>query len=119
MDISSISSCKPEPSPPFDELQRFAAAETAGGGAGGSGAGGGAGTTGSGSIAALAATLGGAGGAGSTRVVFAPGNSVIVTAPGDLLHLTGVVESVGADGEEVRVAPRHEELPQLANGQRC
>ena len=109
----ALSSCRPEPQPPFDELQRFAGAETAGGEAGGDAAG-------AAGVAALAASLGGnaenAGAAAANgsyqgpAVVFAPGDSVIVIAPGDLHNLTGVVESVAAGGEEVRVAPRHEEL---------
>jgi transcription elongation factor SPT5 len=108
----ALTSCKPEPSPPFDELQRFAGAETAGAeGADASGAAG---------VAALAASLGGenagaaaangGGGYQGPAIVFAPGDMVIVISPGDLHNLTGVVESVAAGGEEVRVAPKYEEM---------
>ena len=106
---SALSSCRHEPAPPFDELQKFSAAEAADSAAAlAKGASAGVAVT---QLAALASAIpgGGAGGIAGGAPVFAPGDGVIVVAPGDLKNLTGTVEAVLADGE-VRVVPRHEEL---------
>ena len=118
---TSIGSLVHEPAPTFAELQRFTAAEAAGA-AGGGGAGGGGGIGGDGaggsSLAALAATLGGgpSGGDGAALPppqAFAVGDSVVVTAAGDLHGLRGRVDAV-LGGGEVRVAADQAELSHVA-----
>jgi len=101
----ALSSCRPEPTPPFEELERFKDAERAE--AGGAAAGGPAGA-GAATLAALVGSLG-SGGAGGRPVSFAQGDAVIVVAAGDLKNLTGTVEAVLPTGE-VRVAPHDADL---------